>query len=56
MAESVERLPSAQVTIPGSWDQAPYHIPAEQEAYFSLSLHLQLPSLVLSLSLSLSNK
>lgn len=44
---SVKHLPSVQVTSSGSWDGAPFH-----EACSSLSLCLQLPLLVHSLSLS----
>ena len=40
----VEHLPLAQVMIPGSWDQVPYHVPhresASPSAYASASLSL----------------
>ena len=32
VAQSVKRLPSAQVMIPGSWDQAQRRLPAQQES------------------------
>jgi len=46
----VEHLPSAQVTISGSWDRAPHRAPCSAE---SLLLPLPLPLLVFPLSLSL---
>ena len=44
----VERLPLAQVMIPGSWDrvlhQAPFREPASSSAYVSASLSVSLVS------------
>ena len=51
VAQSVKCLPSAQVMISGSWDQALHQAPCSAG---SLLLLLPLPLLVLSLSLSLS--
>ena len=50
VAQSVKCLPSAQVLTPGSWDGAPGHAPCLAKTL------LLLPLLVLSFSLSLSNK
>ena len=49
MAQLVKHLPSAQVTIPGSWVQAPHWTPCSGGR---LLLRLPLPLLVLSFSLS----
>jgi len=49
----IERLPSAQVMIPRSWDQAPHWAPCSAG---SLLLPLPLPLLVCPLSLCLSVK
>ena len=49
VAQSVERVPSAQVMIPESWDWPHIGAPAQREACFSLSLCLPLPLLVPSL-------
>jgi len=51
VAQLVGRLPSAQVMIPGSWDQAPHRAPCSAGSLL-LPLPLLLPLLVLSLSLS----
>ena len=53
MAQSVKHLPSAQVMIPGSWDQAP-HWASYSAGSLLLPLPLPLPLLVSSLSLYLS--
>ena len=51
VAQSVKRLPSTQVMILGSWDQALHHAPCSVgRACFSFSLCLKLPLLVLSFS------
>ena len=50
MAQSVERLPSAQVLIPGSWDGALRLTPLTLPALLPLPLPVLL---VLSISLSL---
>jgi len=51
----VERLPSAQVMVPGSWDRAPHRAPCSAGSLL-LPLPLLLPLLMLSLSLSQINK
>jgi len=55
VAQSVKRLPSVLVMVPGAWDRAPHRAPCSAG---SLLLPLPLPLLVfpLSLSLSLSNR
>ena len=45
MAQSVKWLPSAQVRISGSWDQAPHLAPCSMGACFPHSACLQLPCL-----------
>ena len=55
VAQSVKWLPSAQIMISGSWDQAPIGPPAQQGVCFS-SLSASSPLLVLMLSLSQINK
>ena len=52
VAQSVKRLPSAQVVTPGSWDRFPHGAPC---SVGSLLLSLPLPTAPL-LVLSLSNK
>ena len=47
MAQSVKHLPSAQVRISGSWNQAPCHAPCSVVSLL-LPLPLQLHLLVLS--------
>lgn len=51
VAQLLKRLPSAQVTIPGWWNQAPGQAPSSVSSLF-LSLPPQLPLLVLSHSFS----
>ena len=53
VAQSVKHLPSAQVMIPGSWDQVAHQAPCSMG---SLLLSLPAPSSAYSLSLSLTNK
>ena len=50
MAQQVNRLPSAQVTIPGSWDAAGVGPHAQREACFSLSPSPHLCSRAISVS------
>lgn len=54
MAQSVKRLPQAQVMIPGSGDEVSHRmgLPAHWGAHFSLSLSVS-PSSLLMCSLSL---
>ena len=49
VAQSVKRLPLAQVMIPESWDQALHQAPCSTGSLL-LSLPLPLPWLVLALS------
>ena len=57
MAQLVKPLPSAQVMIPGSWDQVPHRAPCSAGSLLlSLPLPASLPACVYSLSLSLSGK
>ena len=49
VAQSVEHLPSAQVVIPGSWDQVPHWVPCG-----GASAYVSFPSSYVSASLSLS--
>ena len=51
LAQSVKRLPLAQVMISGSWDWILHQVPC-----ISVSLCLSLPLLMHTLSLSLLNK
>ena len=51
VAQSVKLLPSAQVMIPGSWDQVPHQVPCSAGACFSRCLCLPLCLLVCTLSL-----
>ena len=53
VAQLVGRLPSAQVMIPESWDRVPHRAPSSTG---SLLLSLTFSSLMLSLTVSLSNK
>ena len=38
----VDHLPSAQVVIPGFWDQVPHRVPHSEPAYVSASLSVSL--------------
>jgi len=53
VAQSVKRLPSAWIMIPGSWDRALHRAPYSAK---SLLLPLPLPLLMLARSLSEINK
>jgi len=55
VAQSVKRLPSAQVMIPGSRDRVPHRAPRSEGSPL-LPLPLPLPLPVLSLSVKLTNK
>ena len=53
VAQVVERLPSAQVMMLGSWDRAPHQGPCMEK---SLLISLPLPFPLLVVFVSLSNK